>query len=99
MMTWNPAGHTPGRIRANLLTIPNVGKWVGGMKPRYSPVIGAAVCLLMALTGCGRKAEAPAPASDSAPAPAAVPGEVRHPLTGEILKADPETQALIVTHD
>jgi protein SCO1/2 len=30
---------------------------------------------------------------------APVPGEVRHPLTGEIVKADPERQALIVTHD
>ena len=95
-MTWNPAGHTPGRTGANLLTIPRVGKWVGGMKPSYSSATALAACLLMA--GCAKQ-EAKAPASaTAAPAPA-VPGEVRHPLTGEILKADPATSALVVTHD
>jgi protein SCO1 len=94
-MTWNPAGHSPGRRGANLLTIPPLGKWVGGMSPRYSPAALAAVCLLMALAGCAKKEEAAA----SAPAPAAVPGEIRHPLKGEILQADAERTVLIVTHD
>ncbi|HEX2861853.1 MAG TPA: SCO family protein [Lacunisphaera sp.] len=66
------------------------------MKPRYSPAAGAAVCLLMALGGCGKKQEATV--AETAPA-ASVPGEIRHPLTGEILKADPASQALVVTHD
>lgn len=50
----------------------------------------------MVLAGCGKKTEQTA---SSAPVAPAVPGEIRHPLTGEILKADPETSALIVTHD
>ena len=66
--------------------------------PRYSPAVATVVCLLMALAGCTKKAE-PTAAASSAPAAPAVPGEVRYPLTGEILKADPATQALIVTHD
>lgn len=67
--------------------------------PRYSPAAGAAVCLLMALAGCAKQ-EAGAPASAATPpAPAAVPGEVRHPLKGEILQADAERTVLIVTHD
>lgn len=68
------------------------------MKPRYSPAAGAALCLLMVLAGCAK----PEPAATTAAAPqpaAAVPGEVRHPLTGEIVKADPENHALLVTHE
>lgn len=52
----------------------------------------------MVLAGCA-KLETPPPAADTQASSAAVPGEVRHPLTGEIVKADPERQALIVTHD
>jgi protein SCO1/2 len=66
--------------------------------PRYSPAIGAAVCLLMTLTGCTKQPEAGAN-SATAPAEPAVPGEVRHPLKGEILQADAERSVLIVTHD
>ena len=98
-MTWNPAGHSPGRKGANLLTITSVGKWVGSMKPRYSPAAIAAVCMLMALAGCAKKEAASPVAAASAPAPAPVPGEVRHPLKGEILQADAERTVLIVTHD
>lgn len=68
------------------------------MKPRYSPAAGAAVCLLMVLAGCAKK-DAAAPAVTAESPPATVPGEVRHPLTGEILKSDAERQVLIVTHD
>lgn len=93
-MAWNPAGHSPGRKGANLLTITRVGKWVGSMKPRYSPAAVAAVCVLMALAGCAKKEAAAA-----APTQATVPGEVRHPLKGEILQADAERTVLIVTHD
>lgn len=68
------------------------------MKPSYSPAAGAMVCLLMVLGGCAKKEAPPAAAANPAPA-AAVPGEVRHPLTGEIVKADPERQALLVMHE
>jgi protein SCO1/2 len=98
-MAWNPAGHTPGRGRANLLTITRVGKWVGGMKPSYSTVAALATCLLM---GACAKPEPAAKAPAAAPGPAAVaaaPAEVRHPLTGEIIKVEAERQVLIVTHD
>ena len=98
-MAWNPAGHSPGREGANLLTIPRLGKWVGGMSTRYSPAAITAVCLLMATAGCVKREDAPAASSSSAPAPVAVPGEVRHPLKGEILQADAERMVLIVTHD
>lgn len=54
--------------------------------------------LLMALGGCAKKAEGPA-AGSAAEATPAMPGEIRHPLKGEILQADLETSALIVTHD
>lgn len=53
-MTWNPAGHSPRRRGANLLTIAPLGKWVGGMSPRYSSAALAAFGLLMALAGCGK---------------------------------------------
>ncbi len=69
------------------------------MKPRYSPAIGAAVCLLMASAGCAKKDGASSAAVASAPVSASVPGEVRHPLKGEILQADAERTVLIVTHD
>ena len=67
--------------------------------PRYSPAAGAALCLLMAMTGCAKKAGAPVASAETAPAPAAVPGEVRHPLRGEILQADAGRSVLVVTHD
>jgi protein SCO1/2 len=66
--------------------------------PRYSPAAGAIVCLLMAAAGCTKNQEAAAQPA-AAIAPPAVPGETRHPLTGEILKADPDNRTLIVTHD
>lgn len=47
--------------------------------------------------GCGRRPAAPAPAV--ADAPSAPPAEKRYPLTGEIVKADPERSVLIVSHD
>lgn len=48
--------------------------------------------------GCSKQAASTAPAVASV-APAAPPDEKRHPLTGEIIRADPERHALIVTHD
>ncbi|MBI2496487.1 MAG: SCO family protein [Opitutae bacterium] len=46
--------------------------------------------------GCGRPAAAAASAVTAAPAQ---PAEQRHPLTGEIVKADPGRSVLIVAHD
>jgi protein SCO1/2 len=69
-----------------------------GMQPRYSPAAGVVVCLLMALAGCAKKETPPPAAAVTGSQPAGAPGEIRHPLTGEIVKADPERQALIVTH-
>ncbi len=70
------------------------------MKPSYSPHTLPAACLLMAGiallgAGCGKKE---AVAASAAPA-AAQPAEKRYPLTGEIIKADPERNVLIVAHD
>jgi len=98
-MAWNPAGHSPGRVGANLLTIPRLGKWVGSMLPRYSPAVLAAVCLLMTGVGCAKRE--PVSASAANPATTAESGvaEVRHPIKGEILQADAGRQVLIVTHD
>jgi protein SCO1/2 len=64
------------------------------MKPGYSTVALLVSCLLMA--GCGKSS---APATTAATPPAATPGEVRHPLTGEIVKVMPERSALLVSHD
>ena len=61
------------------------------MKLRYSSVAVLASCLLMA--SCGKQASAPA-----APV-AGTPGEIRHPLTGEIVKVLPERSTLLVSHD
>jgi protein SCO1/2 len=66
------------------------------MSPRYSRPIAFAVVALMsalAFAGCSREA-----ASASAGAPAN-PDEKRYPLTGEIVRADPERKVLLVTHD
>ncbi|MBI2814572.1 MAG: SCO family protein [Opitutae bacterium] len=68
------------------------------MKPSYSPFPRlVAVSLMAALAaiapGCGKQE---APVRSSAPA---APAEKRHPLTGEVVKADTERSALIVTHD
>ncbi|HEY8995759.1 MAG TPA: SCO family protein [Lacunisphaera sp.] len=49
------------------------------------------------MIGCAKKESPSAPAT--AVQAAAVPGEVRHPLTGEIVKADPERQSLLVMHE
>ena len=81
------------------MTIAGFGKWVGGMKPSYSPAPRVAVFLLMAATvlfaaGCGKKAgDAPVGAV------AEVPGEKRYPLTGEVISANPARGTLTVTHD
>ena len=71
------------------------------MKSRYSTVALLASCLLMA--ACS-KSEAPASAAAkpaaSAPAPTpAEPAEVRHPLTGEIVKVLADRDTLLVSHD
>lgn len=66
------------------------------MKPSYSSALALVACLLMA--ACGKQ-EAAAPAAAAPSAPAAAPAEVRHPLTGEIVKVDTERQVLLVSHD
>ncbi|MFZ5496799.1 MAG: SCO family protein [Verrucomicrobiota bacterium] len=53
----------------------------------------------MAQAGCAKKEPATPASVASAPAPVTEPGEVRHPLKGEILQADIGRQVLIVTHD
>jgi len=90
---------TPDWVGANLLTIAGIGKWVGGMKPSYSPVAALALCLLMG--ACAKRDAAAAPAGNAAsnPAPATAPGEVRYPLTGEIVKVDAGRQMLLVSHE
>ncbi len=67
------------------------------MKPSYSPAVALVACLLMG--GCAKQ-ETVAPAVTTTPAvvPAA-PTEVRHPLTGEIVKVDAERHTLLVSHD
>lgn len=70
------------------------------MKSSYSPPVRLAACLLMMSAawiapGCAKQEPA---AKDAASAPAA-PAEKRYPLTGEIVKADPERNTLIVAHD
>jgi protein SCO1/2 len=50
----------------------------------------------MGAVGCARKEGAAPPAPV---ATAAEPGEIRHPLTGEIVKADLERGVLLVTHE
>jgi len=69
------------------------------MKSRYSAVTLLASCLLMA--ACS-KSEAPAAgdtAKTDAPAAPATPAEVRHPLTGEIVKILADRDTLLVSHD
>jgi protein SCO1/2 len=69
------------------------------MKLRYSPVTTLALCLLMG--SCARRGPAGAAPVDTAPkaAPATPTSEVRHPLTGEIVKVDTERQMLLVSHE
>ncbi len=68
------------------------------MKPSYSSAAALAACLLMA--GCTKQETvAPVVTAAAKPAQAAEPGEVRHPLTGEIVKVDAERQVLLVSHD
>jgi len=67
------------------------------MSPRYSRPIAFVVVSLMPVvwfSGCAREKPA-GPAAESA----AVPGEVRHPMVGEIISVDRERRVLIVTHD
>jgi protein SCO1/2 len=52
----------------------------------------------MTLAGCTKQPEAGS-ATAATTAEPVVPGEVRHPLKGEILSADTERSVLIVTHD
>ncbi len=88
------------------MTIAGFGKWVGGMTPGYSLVSLTVAVLLMA--GCGKTETAVAVEDDGkiafSKAPASSPDllnkpEKRHPLTGEVIRADLERKALIVTHD
>lgn len=75
--------------------MPGFGKWVIAMsRSYYVPVRAFAALLLAGLAGC---AKAPDPAA--AATTAAVPGETRHPLTGEIVRADAERGVLLITHD
>jgi len=68
------------------------------MKPCYSSVTAVALCLLMG--ACGRpQPAAPTVNAATTPAPATTPGEVRHPLTGEIVKVDTGRQMLLVSHE
>ncbi len=62
------------------------------MKCSYSPGVVLAACLLMA--GCAKRE-----AAVTTNAATAAPAEKRYPLTGEIVKADPERGTLIVAHD
>lgn len=66
------------------------------MKPSYSTAVALIGCLLMA--ACAKQ-EVAAPVAATPSAPAAAPAEVRHPLTGEIVKVDAERQVLLVSHD
>ncbi len=70
------------------------------MSPSYSRSIALAAVALMSaalLGGCGRSEKA---GKDSTAATAnATPGEVRHPLVGEIISVDVAKKMLIVTHD
>ncbi len=69
------------------------------MSPSYSRSIAlAAVALMSAMlwVGCGRQEKS---GSDSTGTAATVPGEVRHPLVGEIVSVDAAKRMLIVTHD
>lgn len=69
----------------------------------YSTLHRRVGCVLMTgalavLAGCPRT-EATANKADAARPVAAVPGETRHPLTGEVVDVSRERKALIVTHD
>ena len=69
------------------------------MKPSYSPVAVLALCLLMGACTKQEPAVSAATSPASAPVPASAPAEARYPLTGEIVKVDPERQMLLVSHD
>ena len=65
------------------------------MKPCYSTANRLAICTLMAglaMTGCGKRDAAPAPASS-------VPAEKHYPLKGEIVSVKAAEQILIIHHD
>lgn len=49
----------------------------------------ALVCACLALAGCARQE----------PAAATAPAEIRYPLTGEVISADPARSVLVVRHD
>lgn len=76
--------------------MPGFGKWVIPMSRSYYVRAGALVAVLLAvLSGLASCAKAPAAAE-----PAAVePAGNRRPLTGEIVRVDPERGVLLVTHD
>jgi len=68
------------------------------MTRSYSPRPRPVACLLMGAVlafgaGCARRE------SDAAARPPAAPGEVRHPLKGEVVDVSRERKALIVLHD
>jgi protein SCO1/2 len=66
------------------------------MMSRYSTAVLLASALLM--TACS-KTEAPAAKDTARTATPATPGEVRHPLTGEIVKILADRDTLLVSHD
>lgn len=66
------------------------------MKPSYSLLAALTSCLLMA--GCDRAETKTAAPANAAAAPAN-PGEVRHPVKGEIVKILAERSTLLVTHE
>ncbi len=57
----------------------------------------AGAALLIVVSTKKKEANASGPASS--PSANAVPGEIRYPLTGEIISANPERRTLTVTHD
>lgn len=69
------------------------------MSPRYlRPLLPACVALMSVLGGLTACAPRPVESVSVSPS-AAQPGDVRHPLTGEIISVDAERNVLIVTHD
>lgn len=67
------------------------------MKQGYSTVAVLASCLLM--LGCGKPSASPTPDASAPAKTVAAPGEVRHPLTGEIVKVFADRSTLLVSHD
>lgn len=71
------------------------------MKSRYSPAGWFARCLFAAALACGAGCGKKTPPADNSQksARAAKPGEIRYPLTGEVVSIDADRGTLTVTHD